>query len=350
MKYQRTLLADVEGYVPGEQPKMPNIVKLNTNENPYPPSPRVIEAVQGLTADKLRKYPDPLALELRTVCAEVYGVPGPEWIVVGNGMDELLALAMRTFVDPGDDVLSTYPTYVLYETLAQLHGARCVMVDLDDNFLLPESFYSTPARLCYLPRPNSPSGVSVPRAAVERLCSSFNGIVVIDEAYADFADDNCLDFPARFENAIVMRTFSKSYSLAGLRIGVAVARPEIIAEFMKTKDSYNMNAASQAAALAAVRDQVHMRANADRIRATRARTTDALRTLGFTVQDSQSNFLLAEWNGTPSARTLFERLREKAILVRYFNARRLDHALRISIGTDEEMQGLLDALRDAIES
>ena len=345
MKYTRDILKDVEGYVPGEQPRMANIIKLNTNENPYPPSPRVFEALQGLGADHLRKYPDPLSVEFRRACAERYGYPGEDWVLIGNGMDELLALVVRTFMDPGDTLLTTYPTYTLYETLAQLHGAYCKAVDLDENFQLTDEFFATPARVCVLPRPNAPTGVCVPREAVERLCASFDGIVVIDEAYVDFADDNCMDFVHRFENAIVMRTFSKSFSLAGMRVGVAVARPEIIAEFMKTKDSYNMNVASQAAGLAAIRDYDHMLANAARVRATRARLTLALRDMGFDVPVSQSNFVLARWNGQPSAVELFKGLREKAIIVRYFNARRLDNALRISVGTDEEIDALLEALK-----
>ncbi len=348
MKYQRALLADVEGYVPGEQPKIPNIIKLNTNENPYPPSPRVMEALRGLSGDALRKYPDPVSFGFRRACAERYGCEGPEWVVAGNGMDELLAIVLRTFVDPGDTVISTYPTYILYETLAQLHGAKCTLVDLDDAFQLPEFFYAIKGRLCFLPRPNSPSGVCVPLADVERLCQSFDGIVVIDEAYADFADDTCMDFPKRFENAIVMRTFSKSYSLAGARIGAAVARPEIIAEFMKTKDSYNMNAVSQALGLAAMQDYDYMRANVAKVRATRDRLRIALTAMGFVVPPSQSNFLLAQWGGAPDARAIFEQLRDRAILVRYFPVRRLDNALRISIGTEDEADALLRALGEII--
>lgn len=344
MKHQRAILRDVEGYVPGEQPRMPGIIKLNTNENPYPPSPRVIEALRGLSTEALRKYPDPLSIDFRAECAKRYGYPGPEWVIAGNGMDELLALAVRAFVDPGDTILTTYPTYTLYETLARLHGARPVLVDLDDDFQLTEAFFNTPARLCILPRPNAPTGVSPPREAVERLCTTFNGIVVIDEAYVDFSDDNCMDSAMRFENAIVMRTFSKSFSLAGMRIATGVAQPRIIDEFLKVKDSYNLNAFSQAAGLAAMQDYGHMLANVAKIRATRDRLTTALRGLGFRVPASQSNFVLAQWNGRPAADEIFKALRERAIIVRYFPARRLENALRITVGTDEETDALLAAL------
>jgi len=349
MKYTRTILKDVQGYVPGEQPKGGPVIKLNTNENPYPPSPKVMEAVRALGTDALRKYPDPSSAAFREACAKRYGCPSADWVLAGNGMDELLALVIRTFVDPGEDVLAGYPTYSLYEVLCQLHGCRMRYVDLTEDFLLPEAFYGTPARICLLTRPNAPSGVSVPRASVERLCASFDGIVVIDEAYVDFADDHCMDFAQRFENAIVMRTFSKSFSLAGMRVGVAVARPEIVAEFLKTKDSYNMSGFSQAAALAAIEDYAYMEATAAKVRATRARLRDALRTMGFRAPESQSNFLLAQWNGQPTARAIFETLRERKILVRYFDARRLENALRITVGTDEECEALLGALREILD-
>ena len=348
MKFGREILRDVAGYVPGEQPADPDVVKLNTNENPYPPSPKVLEALRALTADAARRYPDALSLELRTVCAERYGYENADWVFAGNGMDEILALALRTFVDPGDTVLSVYPTYTIYETLAQLHGAQYRDVELDDAFGLPEAFFGEPGRLCFLARPNAPSGTCAPRAEVERLCESFDGLVVIDEAYVDFADDDCMDFPKRYENAIVTRTFSKSFSLAGLRVGVAVARPEIVREFLKTKDSYNLNAFSQAAAVAAMRDYAHMEANAAKVRATRARLTEGLRELGFGVTESQSNFVLAQWDGAPSAKEIFERLRERGIYVRYFEVRRLENALRITVGADDEIDRLVAALNGVL--
>lgn len=348
MKYGRSMLRDVEGYVPGEQPKMLNIIKLNTNENPYPPSPHVLEALQKLDAHSIRRYPDPLSLALREACARRFGYDSADWIVVGNGMDEILAMTMRTFVDPDDIVSTTYPTYTLYETLAQLHGANIIEIDLDEQFQLTEAFMQTPARLAFLPRPNAPSGVAFPKEQVAEFCKHFNGLVFIDEAYADFSDDNCMDLPKRFDNVIIGRTFSKSFSLAGLRIGLAVARPEVIAEYIKTKDSYNMDAACQAAGLAAFTDYEYMLANVQKVRATRARLMDALKGLGFCVPPSQSNFVFAQWNGAPSAKVIFERLRERAIIVRYFDSRRIDNALRISVGTDEEIDMLLNAIRQIL--
>ena len=348
MKYAREILRNVEGYVPGEQPKIANIIKLNTNENPYPPSPSVMSALCGLSPGTFRKYPDPISLAFREKCASRYGFPGPEWVIAGNGMDEVLAMAIRTFVDPGDLLLTTYPTYTLYETLAQLHGANIQMVELDENFQLPDSFFDITARLCILARPNAPSGVCVPREVVERLCREFEGIVVIDEAYVDFSDDNCMDFPDRFENTIVMRTFSKSFSLAGMRLGLGFAQPEIIFEFLKTKDSYNLNAVAQAIGCAAIDDYAHMEKNVAKVRATRARLTEALVEMGFRVPPSQANFVLAQWDGFPSAREIFSALREHSIIVRYFDAPRLDNALRITVGTDGEIDALLAAIRDIV--
>lgn len=349
MKYAREILKDVEGYVPGEQPGDRDVVKLNTNENPYPPSPKVIEAVRALPPNAMRTYPDPAATALRTACAARYGYAGSDWVVAGNGMDELLALAVRTFTDPGDTILTPYPTYTLYETLAALHGTQIRCVDLDEQFQLTQEFFTTPARLCFLPRPNAPSGVCAPKETVAEFCRTFDGLVVIDEAYVDFADDNCLDFPKQFENAVVMRTFSKSFSLAGMRIGVAVAQPPLIKEFLKTKDSYNLNAYSQAAALAAIEDYAAMEAVADKIRATRARLTAELGKLGFDVAPSQANFVLARWKGNPSANVIYDMLRERDILVRYFDVRGLQDALRITVGTDEETDALLAALQEIVK-
>ena len=345
MKYGRELLRGVEGYVPGEQPKMANIVKLNTNENPYPPSPRVLQAVQEVTTEMVRKYPDPVSMRLREAIAEKYGVAGPEWVIAGNGMDDILAMAIRAFADPGDTIVSPYPTYTLYETLAQLHGSKMQYVDLDGEFQLPEQFFESTGRMCFVPRPNAPSGVPAGQAAMERLCKEFNGLVFIDEAYADFANDNCLGFPRAFENAIVGRTFSKSYSLCGLRLGFAIARPEIIAEMMKVKDSYNVNVVAQAAGIAALADVDHFRKCTDRIRKNREWLTDALTGMGFRVPPSQTNFVLAHWTGAPSAREIFEALRARAIIVRYFDAPRLRDALRITVGAEREIEALIDALR-----
>lgn len=345
MKYAREILRDVEGYVPGEQPRVPGLVKLNTNENPYPPSPKVIEAIRALATDAIKNYPDPVSLALRRACAERYGYPDESWVIAGNGMDEILALALRTFTDPDDVILSVSPTYVLYDVLARLHGAQIRSVPLDDDFEFGDAMYGAGGRLAFVPRPNSPSGVCPPRADIERFCQAFDGIVVIDEAYADFADDICMDFPKTFENVIVTRSFSKSFSLAGMRLGIGIARPELIAEFLKTKDSYNLNAATQAAGLAAIQDYAWMEQNVAKVVRTRTRLVAGLEQLGFNLPRSQSNFVLAtcppEKKAAPE---VFRELRERNVLVRYFDSPRLADKLRITVGTDEQTEILLEAL------
>jgi histidinol-phosphate aminotransferase len=345
MKYQRQILKNVQGYTPGEQLNVPDIIKLNTNENPYPPSPKVGEALAAITPDDLRKYPDPLSIKLRQICAKRYDYPSEDWIMAGNGMDELLAMTIRTFVNPGETILSVDPTYSLYEILVQLHGATYKTIPLAQDGALPEALYSADGALCFIPRPNAPTGISATRAEMERLCQTFQGIVYIDEAYVDFAEDSCIDFPKKYDNVIVGRTFSKSFGLAGMRIGIAIANPTIMAEFLKTKDSYNMNQASQVAGIAAMQDYDYMFAQVEKIKTTRTRLTQELRTLGFQVPDSQSNFLLARRQGTPTAKNIFQQLRDQAILVRYFDLEGLRDALRISIGTDNETDALLTALR-----
>ncbi len=348
MKYAREILRGVEGYVPGEQPKMPGMVKLNTNENPYPPSPRVLQALREVSTETIRKYPDPVSLALRSAVAERYGYAGPEWVVAGNGMDDVLAMTIRAFVDPGDTIASPYPTYTLYETLSALHGAVFKYVQLDGEYFLPEEIYETKARVIFVPRPNAPTGTTSPLKSIERLCKSFPGIVFVDEAYVDFAEDSCIDFPKEFENVIIGRTFSKAYALCGLRLGYAVARPELIAEFMKVRDSYNVNAIAQAGGLAAFGDEAYLEATVKRIKKNREWLTSALTDMGFWVPESRANFVLAHRKRAPFARDIFQALRERAIIVRYFDAPRLQDALRITVGSEAEIEKLIDALREIL--
>jgi histidinol-phosphate aminotransferase len=340
-------VSEVGGYVPGEQPVDGGYVKLNTNENPFPPSPRVIETLQAAVGPAIKRYPQPTADGLRDKIAEVYGFAQEE-IIVTNGMDELLNLVVRTFVEPDDTVVLTYPTYVLYETLARLHGASTVSHELEADFSLPGSlFNAADGQVVFLSRPNSPTGNVFDKARVADLAGGFNGLVAIDEAYVDFAEDDCLDFARQNDNVIVMRTFSKSFSLAGLRVGFGVANREIIAGLMKVKDSYNVNVLSQAAAIAALDDYEYMVECVEKVKATRDRLTSELRSLGFDALPSQSNFVLATPDKYPlSARDVYLRLKERKIIVRFLDMRRLDNSVRISVGTDEETDQLLAALKD----
>ncbi len=346
MTYARRHLSRVQGYVPGEQPLGADYIKLNTNENPYPPSPSVFEVLRSVSGEHMRKYPDPVFVRLRSKISEIYRV-APERIFVGNGSDEVLSLLIRTFVDPDEKVLFTYPTYVLYETLARLNAVGFESVELDNNFDLPDEVFQKSGKIFFVANPNSPTGKSVSPTGIERLCESFNGLVVADEAYADFGECSCVGMLPKCPNLMLLRTFSKSFSLASIRVGFALANEELVSELMKTKDSYNVNLLSQLVANAALDDIEHMRRNVERIVQTRARLTDGLAKLGFTVYPSESNFVLVK-SPNGNASDLYEELKRRKILVRYFPLRRLDDCLRITVGTDEQIDALLRELNDII--
>jgi histidinol-phosphate aminotransferase len=340
---RNTVLA-LEGYVPGEQPAPGTpVIKLNTNENPYPPSPRVLEAVRTLSAHALRRYPPPMADDFRAAASRVLGVP-VDAILAGNGSDDILTIATRTFLDPGDTLAFPEPTYSLYPILARLQDARVATMPWGPGWSLPtEALLATRARAIYLANPNAPSGTVVPVAAVEALARSFEGLLLVDEAYVDFADDNCLDLALRMANVVVTRTLSKAYSLAGVRFGFAVAAPSLIAEMAKVKDSYNCDALSNVAAAAAIADQDYARSTWTKIRAERQRLTRELEARGWTVLPSQANFVLATAPGG-RAREWQAQLKARGVLVRFFDAPGLDDKLRITVGTGEDTDALLSAM------
>lgn len=343
--YARKDIQKIAGYTPGEQLSGRRIVKLNTNENPYPPSKKVEEAVRSFPWEELRLYPDPTALPLRKAAAGLYGIP-EECIICGNGSDDLLTIGLRTFVGAGEGFAFPEPSYSLYPVLSQLQAARPIPVQLTEEFELPEdaAAQAAGARLFILARPNAPTGNAFPIDKVRGLCRDFDGVLWIDEAYADFADDNCLGLVKEFPNVVVSRTFSKSYSLAGMRLGIAFGDSGLVSEMNKLKDSYNTDRVSQTAGVAALADQDHLRDSVARIRATRARVSSSLSSMGWRVLPSQANFIL----GRPSrisARELFRLLRDRGILVRYFPLPRVDEYLRITIGTDGEMDEFLAAVR-----
>jgi histidinol-phosphate aminotransferase len=331
------------GYVPGEQPRDSVYVKLNTNENPYPPSPRVLEALRAaLTGDRLRKYPDPMGTAFRQAAGRVLGVD-PDAILIGNGSDDVLTILTRAFVPEGGLVVSATPSYLLYRTLAELQGARFRTVPFAADWGVPSPWPARGADLTFICNPNSPSGSALPPAAVERLAEEVGGPMVLDEAYVDFADADGLHL-ARRDNVIVTRSFSKSYALAGIRFGFAVARPGLARELVKVKDSYNCDVLSLAAATAAIEDQEYLRQTRARIVATRARLADALKGLGFAVTPSQANFVWCRRSDRP-VKPIYEELKRRLILVRYMVYEGYGDGLRISVGTDEEIDRLLDELR-----
>jgi histidinol-phosphate aminotransferase len=332
------------GYVPGEQPQDRRYIKLNTNENPYPPSPRVLAAVRAATTDDLRLYPDPMANALRERAAAVYDVDR-ETVLVGNGSDDLLNLIVRACVGAQDRVVYPYPTYSLYDTLVTIQEGQAIHIPYPDDFSLPYGLAEAGGRVTFVCHPNSPSGTPVPIDAIEALARQVTGVLVVDEAYVDFADTTALGLVRRYDNVVVLRSFSKSFSLAGMRIGLAFGAENMIAELLKVKDSYNVTRLSIVAATAALDDYGWMQANVARVRQTRGRLTEALRQLGFAVLPSQANFVLARRPGR-SAEDVYRALKERGILVRYFATPELRDALRISIGTDAEIDALLTALQE----
>jgi len=339
--FVRPAIKDLAGYVPGEQPRDRRYIKLNTNENPYPPSPRVIEAVRAAATDDLRLYPDPVATELRRKAGSVYGFD-PGWILAGNGSDDLLSIIVRACVDSDDRVVYPVPTYSLYDTLVAIQGAQAGHVPFPADFRLPvDELLAQHGRVTFVCNPNSPSGTLTPLAVVEEMARRTSGLLVVDEAYVDFASASALPLVHRFANVVVLRTFSKSFSLAGMRIGLAFAQPAIIGELAKVKDSYNLTRLSLVAAEAALDDYAWMEANVARIRATRARLMAELRQLGFEVPPSEANFVLVRRRGHDMD-AVQQGLRARGVLVRYFDTPELRDALRISVGTDAEIETLLE--------
>jgi histidinol-phosphate aminotransferase len=344
VSYFRSNIEAMAGYTPGEQPQAGKFIKLNTNENPYPASPAVANAVAATIAG-LRKYPDPMAGPFRRRAAELLGVAS-DWIMCGNGSDDILTIVTRALVGQGECLRLPCPSYILYKTLAELQDAQSEEVPFNADWSLSEAFAAArkDLRLVILPNPNSPSGTVVSPQTVLELAERLPCPLLVDEAYADFAETNCMHLVAKCEKIMVSRTLSKSYALAGLRFGYVVAQPQIIGQLVKVKDSYNCDSLSIAAATAAIDDQAWLAANRAKILATRARFVAEMRKLGFLTIDSQANFT---WNTHPHlpAKPLYEELKRNGILVRYMNYAGWGDGLRISIGSDAEIDACLQRLR-----
>jgi len=346
MGYFRDNIAKAAGYVPGFQPSDNDVVKLNTNENPYPPSPTVIEAVGAVKAENLRKYPDPLADEFRAAAAEVNQVE-PENIIATNGGDDLLTIAVRAFCDADRGLAYPTPTYSLYPVLANLQGCPKAEIPFDDEFNLPPRLAAQKVALTIVCNPNAPSGTFIDPGELASLADEIPGILLIDEAYVDFAPDNCAKLISDLDNVIILRSMSKGYSLAGVRFGYAIADRELIEGLMKVKDSYNVDTLAIAAATAAIKDQEHFRRNTERIKQTRAVLTAQLRALKLKVIDSCANFILVRFRKHDAA-DIYERLAEQNIYVRYFDQPVLTDKLRITVGTEEQNDRLLIALKNIL--
>ncbi|MEM9215374.1 MAG: histidinol-phosphate transaminase [Cyanobacteria bacterium P01_F01_bin.150] len=348
MSYVRPVIASTSGYIPGEQPKPgTNIIKLNTNENPYPPSPKAMEILHSLDSEWLRRYPDPYAKDFCRAVSDVFGVP-QDWIIVGNGSDDLLNLLIRSCAEGHNrTVVYPTPTYVLYRTLADMHPAKVVEVPYPSTFELPlKDLIAANGAITFITSPNAPSGHEVPLAHIRQLAQSVSGLVIVDEAYVDFGSTPVLALVHELDNVMVLRSLSKGYSLAGLRLGYGIGRPELIQELFKVKDSYNVDAVAIALGTAAILDQDHKNACAEKVRRSRATLTQELQQIGFYVLPSCGNFILTTppAHRTLNAQAIYLALKERGILVRYFNQPGLDDKLRITVGTDGQIQRLIQEL------
>ncbi len=348
MAYFRKNVEAMSGYTPGEQPSAARIIKLNTNENPYPPSPQAVKALKDYSTESLRKYPEPFSRPVIDAAVEVFGCSSAE-VLVGNGSDDILTILIRSFASENDTIGWLHPSYSLYPVLAEIQNTKQRYVELEDDFSLPSNIASQAegCSLFFLTCPNAPTANSFDKENIRRFCREFTGIVVIDEAYGDFADENCFELYREFDNVVVTRSFSKSYSLAGIRVGMAIANKELISGMAKVKDSYNVNALSQAMAAAALRDQSYFKETVSKILATRERISNELTKLNFEVLPSQTNFIFA---APPiDAATFFASLKERNIFVRYFKGERTERFIRITVGTEEEMNEFIDAVGEILK-
>ncbi len=341
----RPALSLMKPYAPGEQPPPGKFIKLNTNENPYPPPPAVVEAIQKAATGPLNRYPDPAATAFRRAAADALDLPGPQWVLAGNGSDEILTILVRAFVGEGQRLRLPYPSYILYRTLADIQGAGWQQTTFEDAWKLPAAFRhpDDDVRLVLLPNPNSPSGTVVGVEEVEAIATALPCPLVVDEAYVDFAERSCVELVKKHENVLITRTLSKSYGLAGMRFGFLIAQPHVVAELAKIKDSYNCDAISIAAATAAMTCQDWLHQTVAKMNATRQRMETKLTEMGFDVTPSHANFV---WCTHPSGRhqAMYESLKRSQILIRYMDFPDWGDGLRISVGTDEQVDACLAML------
>ena len=346
-RFWSPVVHNLSPYVPGEQPKQDGIVKLNTNENPYPPSPRVEAAIAAAT-DRLRLYPDPRASKLRETIAARYGVAAEE-VFVGNGSDEVLAHTFQALLKHDAPLLFPDITYSFYPVYSGLYGIRYEEVPLDAAMRVAVADYRRKCSWILLPNPNAPTGIALSRAEIETLLDEHpEQLVVIDEAYIDFGGESAVPLVARYDNLLVVQTLSKSRALAGLRVGFAIGHPPLIEALERVKDSFNsypLGGLAQAGAIAAIEDEAWFAETRRRIIASRERLVRELGVLGFEVLPSAANFVFARHPGLSGAK-LFAQLREHGVLVRHFRKSRIEDFLRITVGTDEQCGRLIAVLRD----
>ncbi len=343
MSYFRSLIETLDGYEPGEQPQDTETIKLNTNENPYPPSPLALAALKDFDGNTLRRYPRPLADEFRISVGSVLNID-PTWILVGNGSDDLLNVLFRSIGDTDRSIAFPKPTYSLYQSLAQLQNAPVISVPFDESYELPvDGLIKAKAALTIIASPNSPSGNRISNEAIGHVAANTPGLVVVDEAYTAFASSNALSLIHQFTNIVIVRTLSKSHSLAGLRLGFALAQPTVIAGLSKVKDSYNVDSVSSRVGSIAIQDTTYTKNIVRNICSARDKLATALTNIGFLVWPSEANFLLVR-PPHKNAKTIYTTLKQQGILIRYFDEEMLRDKLRITVGTNEENQELVDAL------
>ena len=358
MSYERDSITAMQGYTYGEQQTDGAVVKLNTNENPYPPSPLIKTALKNFDTDVLQRYPDPSANNLRKLVASRFDVSA-ENVVVTNGGDEGLRLAVTTFVKPNGVLGMADPSYSLYPVLANIQDCRIESLRLETDWTLPNRFSErinmSDAQLTCLVNPHAPSGVLCSSDTLREIAGELDGVLLIDEAYADFVDPelgySSIPLVHEFDNVLVLRTLSKGYSLAGLRLGFLIGNAALIEPMAtKTRDSYNIDAITQSLALVAFNDSAHALKNCAKVRAERSRVRHELQRMAFAVPESQANFLLAQVPGPANASTLYRSLRDEEILVRYFDSSPLERCLRITIGKPEENNRLLKAVSRILQT
>ncbi|MFT4672479.1 MAG: histidinol-phosphate aminotransferase [Pseudohongiellaceae bacterium] len=356
MTFERPNIEVMKGYMPGEQPRGNNIVKLNTNENPYPPGPKVAHCLSQIGVDSLRRYPPPLANDFRLAAAQLHQVT-PENIIPTNGGDEFLRLVMTTFVGAGETIAVTKPSYSLYPVLAEIQDSKLVEIALEDDWSMPKNFAKRlnqlNAKLAIIVNPHAPTGSLLDCHYLAEVAHEFKGILLVDEAYVDFIEPelgyDSIVLINQFPNILFLRSMSKGYSLAGLRFGYGIGPEQLINPMMyKTRDSYNTDFIAQKLATAAILDKAYAQDTWDKVRASRKILAISLSQLGLPSPPSQANFLLCDIPETPGALALYKSLKAENILVRYFDQDRLRNKLRISIGNDAENQRLVSAIEQVL--
>ncbi|TXT62811.1 MAG: Histidinol-phosphate aminotransferase [Promethearchaeota archaeon] len=341
-KLIRTHLKDFEAYVPGEQPTEGGWVKLNTNENPYPPNPEILTDLKNAADDRLKLYPDPFARVLREKFLNLYlkdfdTVDHIDNIFVGNGTDDVLEVLFKLFIEPGDDVIFFDPSYGMYITLTELYGGNCVEIPLGENFSFPERNFEIKGKLLIINSPNNPTGQSFDNDSIQSACESFPGVVIVDETYADFSDTSVLPLLKQVDNLVVTRSFSKSFSLASLRLGLAIADKNLISLMNRVKLPYNVNYMAQVAGISCIEHKEEVFENNKNILSERKRLKEQLNKYDeISVLPSDSNFILVKFENESCAKLMFEKLKERRILIRYFSKPSLAQFVRISVGTEKQ--------------